>query len=237
MKNMDREKACVLTRPPLVENMNPNHFSGVSQLTLTGTKVPTENLTPQQRQHRAEQLATLRKMQEMLFPENQASSTDDFGNPRMVPGGSISSNTEDANRNSSLENNDIKNQIGLKNANNNLNSNNNTNNNNNNNISNTNNGNSNNNSNNSSSCSGNSNSGNNSSGTNCSGNSPMNRLMGRNLNGQSNRNIPLDNPINLNLVNPPSNMLDTPENVDSVQDQNSHMMQVSSVDEHCFRCI
>lgn len=32
-------------------------------------KIPDENLTPQQRQHREEQLATLRKMQQILFPE------------------------------------------------------------------------------------------------------------------------------------------------------------------------
>ncbi|KAJ9574013.1 hypothetical protein L9F63_008610, partial [Diploptera punctata] len=42
------------------------------QPTLTGVKVPDENLTPQQRQHREEQLATLRKMQQMLFPEHQS---------------------------------------------------------------------------------------------------------------------------------------------------------------------
>lgn len=35
-------------------------------------KVPDENLTPQQRQHREEQLATLRKMQLMLFPEHHS---------------------------------------------------------------------------------------------------------------------------------------------------------------------
>ena len=33
-------------------------------------KIPDENLTPQQRQHREEQLARLRNMQQMLFPEN-----------------------------------------------------------------------------------------------------------------------------------------------------------------------
>lgn len=39
---------------------------------MSGVKVPDENLTPQQRQHREEQLATLRKMQQMLFPEHQS---------------------------------------------------------------------------------------------------------------------------------------------------------------------
>lgn len=34
-------------------------------------KVPDENLTPQQRQHREEQLAMIRKMQQLLFPEQQ----------------------------------------------------------------------------------------------------------------------------------------------------------------------
>nr|CAD7575113.1 unnamed protein product [Timema californicum] len=43
------------------------------QPSLTGVKVPDENLTPQQRQHREEQLATIRKMQQMLFPEHQSS--------------------------------------------------------------------------------------------------------------------------------------------------------------------
>lgn len=47
---------------PSLANMQPS---------LQGVKVPDENLTPQQRQHREEQLATIRKMQQMLFPENQ----------------------------------------------------------------------------------------------------------------------------------------------------------------------
>nr|CAI5831499.1 unnamed protein product [Callosobruchus analis] len=42
------------------------------QPSLQGVKVPDENLTPQQRQHREEQLATIRKMQQMLFPESQS---------------------------------------------------------------------------------------------------------------------------------------------------------------------
>lgn len=48
---------------PSLSNMQPS---------LQGVKVPDENLTPQQRQHREEQLATIRKMQQMLFPENQS---------------------------------------------------------------------------------------------------------------------------------------------------------------------
>uniref|UniRef100_A0A1B6CK17 B-cell lymphoma 9 beta-catenin binding domain-containing protein n=1 Tax=Clastoptera arizonana TaxID=38151 RepID=A0A1B6CK17_9HEMI len=43
-----------------------------SNHSLAGVKVPDENLTPQQRQHREEQLATLRKMQQMLFPEHHS---------------------------------------------------------------------------------------------------------------------------------------------------------------------
>lgn len=53
-------------------------LSGGLQPSLQGVKVPDENLTPQQRQHREEQLATIRKMQMMLFPEQKD-----------IPGGSI----------------------------------------------------------------------------------------------------------------------------------------------------
>ncbi|XP_054279987.1 protein BCL9 homolog isoform X1 [Macrosteles quadrilineatus] len=49
---------------------------------LAGVKVPDENLTPQQRQHREEQLATLRKMQQMLFPEHHSPSSGDPSNPQ-----------------------------------------------------------------------------------------------------------------------------------------------------------
>nr|CAD7425980.1 unnamed protein product [Timema monikensis] len=41
-----------------------------------GVKIPDESLTPQQRQHREEQLATLCKMQQMLFPEHHPSSPE-----------------------------------------------------------------------------------------------------------------------------------------------------------------
>ncbi|XP_030025246.2 collagen alpha-1(I) chain isoform X3 [Manduca sexta] len=47
-----------------------------------GVKIPDENLTPQQRAHREEQLATIRKMQQMLFPESGGS------NPGQGPDGS-----------------------------------------------------------------------------------------------------------------------------------------------------
>ncbi|KAG8271329.1 hypothetical protein J6590_065221 [Homalodisca vitripennis] len=51
-------------------SLGPHH-------SLAGVKVPDENLTPQQRQHREEQLATLRKMQQMLFPEHHSPGTGD----------------------------------------------------------------------------------------------------------------------------------------------------------------
>lgn len=74
---------------PSLTNMQPS---------LQGVKVPDENLTPQQRQHREEQLATIRKMQQMLFPEHQSlgmtpeghllpgSDGQDPTNPSMGPG-------------------------------------------------------------------------------------------------------------------------------------------------------
>lgn len=67
---------------PSLANMQPS---------LQGVKVPDENLTPQQRQHREEQLATIRKMQQMLFPENQADGPGGEGGMEMphgmMPGG------------------------------------------------------------------------------------------------------------------------------------------------------
>lgn len=39
---------------------------------LQGVQVPDENLTPQQRQHREERLASIRKMHQLLFPESQS---------------------------------------------------------------------------------------------------------------------------------------------------------------------
>ena len=62
-----------------VENSNTAGKSVCSNLSndesgsipsLQGVKVPDENLTPQQRQHREEQLAKLKKMNQFLFPEN-----------------------------------------------------------------------------------------------------------------------------------------------------------------------
>ncbi|XP_058809361.1 protein BCL9 homolog [Phymastichus coffea] len=43
--------------------------SGGVQPSLQGVKIPDENLTPQQQQHRNEQLATIAKMRQMLFRE------------------------------------------------------------------------------------------------------------------------------------------------------------------------
>ncbi|XP_060843581.1 protein BCL9 homolog [Rhopalosiphum padi] len=48
-------------------------LGATSHHSLTGVQVPDENLTPQQRQHREEQQATLRKLQLVLFPENSNS--------------------------------------------------------------------------------------------------------------------------------------------------------------------
>ncbi|XP_030746327.1 protein BCL9 homolog [Sitophilus oryzae] len=42
---------------------------------LQGVQVPDENLTPQQRQHREERLASIRKMHQLLFPESQSNET------------------------------------------------------------------------------------------------------------------------------------------------------------------
>ncbi|KAH8269775.1 hypothetical protein KR018_001478 [Drosophila ironensis] len=46
-----------------------NHENNI--VSLQGVKVPDENLTPQQRQHREEQLAKIKKMNQFLFPENE----------------------------------------------------------------------------------------------------------------------------------------------------------------------
>ncbi|XP_020809890.1 protein BCL9 homolog [Drosophila serrata] len=51
-------------------NINdPSHENNI--ISLQGVKVPDENLTPQQRQHREEQLAKIKKMNQFLFPENE----------------------------------------------------------------------------------------------------------------------------------------------------------------------
>ncbi|EDV90983.1 protein BCL9 homolog [Drosophila grimshawi] len=45
-------------------------------ISLQGVKVPDENLTPQQRQHREEQMAKLKKINQILFPENDKLPND-----------------------------------------------------------------------------------------------------------------------------------------------------------------
>lgn len=73
---------------PDMDSCSPS-LAGV-QPSLQGVKVPDENLTPQQRQHREEQLATIRKMQQMLFPESQhGEGTDnpDLANAAAMMGG------------------------------------------------------------------------------------------------------------------------------------------------------
>ncbi|GFS82580.1 protein BCL9 homolog [Nephila pilipes] len=68
---------------PNLTTMQLNQGSGGP---LTGVKVPDENLTPQQRQHREEQLAMIRKMQQLLFPEQQHMEPVQGGmGPNMVP--------------------------------------------------------------------------------------------------------------------------------------------------------
>jgi len=61
---------------------SPNLLGGTTspgpgglQPSLQGVKVPDENLTPKQRQHREVQLATLRKMQMILFPGHKEDQT------------------------------------------------------------------------------------------------------------------------------------------------------------------
>ncbi|KAI8425699.1 hypothetical protein MSG28_011502 [Choristoneura fumiferana] len=51
-----------------------------------GVKIPDENLTPQQRAHREEQLATIRKMQQMLFPESGGPNPNQPGDPSQPSG-------------------------------------------------------------------------------------------------------------------------------------------------------
>lgn len=65
-------------------------MTGSLQPSLQGVKVPDENLTPQQRQHREEQLAKLKKMNQFLFPE-QGGMTNDYSG---VGGGSMSVDNE-----------------------------------------------------------------------------------------------------------------------------------------------
>lgn len=87
-------------------NQNPNTTIGPNSLlggstspgpgglqpSLQGVKVPDENLTPQQRQHRENSLATIRKMQMMFFAEQQkddpnAQMDPNQPGPPMPPGG------------------------------------------------------------------------------------------------------------------------------------------------------
>lgn len=75
--------ALMLGHSPCITSTAPTSPSLAGlEPSLQGVKVPDEDLTPQQRQHREEQLATLRKMQQMLFPEENPGA--------MNIGGSIS---------------------------------------------------------------------------------------------------------------------------------------------------
>ncbi|XP_042894804.1 protein BCL9 homolog isoform X1 [Parasteatoda tepidariorum] len=65
-------------------NSMPLNQGSIGPTTLTGVKVPDENLTPQQRQHREEQLAMIRKMQQLLFPEQQQMDQCQSGIPHNI---------------------------------------------------------------------------------------------------------------------------------------------------------
>lgn len=52
---------------------------------IIGVKVPDENLTPQQRQHREEQLAMIRNMRQILFPEQQMDPSQAGMGPNLGP--------------------------------------------------------------------------------------------------------------------------------------------------------
>lgn len=62
---------------------------GGVQPSLQGVKVPDENLTPQQRQHREEQLAALTKMRQMLFPEQKEAANPSMDPTQGAPPGSL----------------------------------------------------------------------------------------------------------------------------------------------------
>lgn len=64
-------------------NMNP------IQPSLQGVKVPDEDLTPQQRQHRQEALANLVRMRQMLFPDQQPGSIPPQGQQGVIPSGGL----------------------------------------------------------------------------------------------------------------------------------------------------
>nr|XP_023011774.1 protein BCL9 homolog [Leptinotarsa decemlineata] len=64
------------------------------QPSLQGVKVPDENLTPQQRQHREEQLATIRKIQQMLLPESQSIEGGGPSDPNLPPGAPVAAQME-----------------------------------------------------------------------------------------------------------------------------------------------
>ncbi|XP_073999477.1 BCL9 domain-containing protein legless isoform X3 [Rhodnius prolixus] len=69
----------VLTEGMMTPLADVTQDMGLAPQPLAGVKVPDENLTPQQRQHREEQLATLRKMQQILFPEALSGNNDEVG--------------------------------------------------------------------------------------------------------------------------------------------------------------
>ncbi|KAI5738728.1 hypothetical protein M8J77_010472 [Diaphorina citri] len=67
---------------PSLDDFNDDSLELNQHASISRVKVPDEDLTPQQRQHREEQLATLRKMHELLF-----SSRENQGNMAQNPNG------------------------------------------------------------------------------------------------------------------------------------------------------
>jgi len=73
------------------ERMFDSQFGGpggqMNNMDLMQNKVPNENLTPEQLQRRQEHLANLRKIQQMLFPEQRNQQGFPPGGPGPGPGG------------------------------------------------------------------------------------------------------------------------------------------------------
>lgn len=73
------------------ERMFDPEFSGpggpMNNMNIMQNKVPNENLTPEQLQRRQEQLSSLRKIHQMLFPEQRGQQGFPPGGPGQGPGG------------------------------------------------------------------------------------------------------------------------------------------------------
>lgn len=80
---------------PSLDDFNDDALEFNQHSSISRVKIPDEDLTPQQRQHREEQLATLRKMHELFFSrENQSNMSQNpnggpmpnMGDPNQMPG-------------------------------------------------------------------------------------------------------------------------------------------------------